>query len=125
MLAWREGHGSWVPPVDVYENDDSWTVMMELPGVILEELDINVSGDMLQVSGTKRLPEGGSTALRLEIPTGSFLRELHFTGGVDVPGVIATLAHGLLSVRLPKSSRVRVRIPLAPPRSGNGSADPT
>jgi|FrelakmetLWP11LW_1041352.scaffolds.fasta_scaffold55039_2 HSP20 family protein len=123
MLAWREGNGSWVPPVDVYENDDSWTVTMELPGVILEELDINVSGDMLQVSGTKRLPEGGSTALRLEIPTGSFMRELHFTGGVDVPGVTASLAHGLLSVRLPKSSRIRVRIPLTP--RGNGSVGST
>jgi HSP20 family protein len=125
MFAWREGHGSWVPPVDVYENDDSWIVTMELPGVVLEELDITVTGDMLQVSGRKSLPEGGSIALRLEIPTGSFMRELHFTGGVDVGGVTATLERGLLSIRLPKSRQLRVRIPVDPPNDNQGSSDRT
>lgn len=125
MPPWREGHGSWVPPVDIYENEDGWTVILELPGVVLEELDITASGDTLQISGRKVLPEAGSTALRLEIPTGSFLRELHFPGGVEVGAVTASLDRGMLSVRLPKSSRDRVRIPLDPPRSLPGSSEPT
>lgn len=118
MLTWREGHGSWVPPADIYESDDCWTVFMELPGVTLDQLDITVTGDLLQVSGRKALPEGGSTALRLEIPTGTFVREMRFSGGIDIEGVTAAMDLGLLSVRLPKIGRGRIRIHVEGPAAG-------
>jgi len=87
----------------------------------MEELDITASKDVLRVSGRRNLPGAGGVALRLEIPSGGFFREIRFDGGVRTEDVTAALSRGILSVRLPKSSPARIRVPVDPP--SGGSAD--
>lgn len=102
----------WLPPVDVYENGTAWIVHMELPGVALDELELTVTHDTLQVSGEKKIPSGRLSALRLEIYTGPFRREIQFPGAIDIQGVTASMEAGILTMHLPRSGSTRVRIPI-------------
>lgn len=114
MLMWREEHGVWLPPVDVYETGNSWIVHMELPGVDFQDLELTVTHDTLQVSGEKKIPSGNLSTLRLEIYTGSFKREIQFPDCIDVPNVTAVMDSGILTVTLPRSESAKIRIPVDP-----------
>ena len=50
------GVASWEPPVDVYETASEIRVMVALPGVAREDLDISLQGDTLVIAGRRTLP---------------------------------------------------------------------
>ena len=69
---------SWEPPVDIFETDREFLIVVALPGVAPEELDVSVEGDVLRVAGHRRLPSVARAAVvhRLEIPHGHFERRI-------------------------------------------------
>jgi HSP20 family molecular chaperone IbpA len=67
---------SWEPPVDIFEDERDLLVVVALPGVAPEDLEIVIEEDVLRVAGTRRLsPISRAAAVhRLEIPHGRFER---------------------------------------------------
>ncbi len=73
----REGslHARWEPPIDVFESERQISIIVALPGVAPEAVQIRVEGSTLTISGRRPLP-GRGNIVRLEIPYGSFERRI-------------------------------------------------
>ncbi len=100
------------PPLDVWENDDEIVVEVELPGVTPDRLDLRLAGDALVVSGSypPHTSEDG-TLQRCERPRGGFQRVVRLSGGIT-GAPEASLARGVLTVRLAKAREGRRIVPI-------------
>jgi HSP20 family protein len=92
---------NWEPPVDIHETMDGLIVLVALPGVAPEDIEVSLECGALVVSAVRRLRISPREAVirRLEIPHGRFVRQLALPGSV---GRIAEskYLHGCLEVRL-------------------------
>jgi HSP20 family protein len=103
---WADGFR---PPADVEESDDAYLVEIELPGIRKDDLDIEVTGRRLTVSGERKEKERVGILRRRERTVGRFRYEVVVPGDVDEDGVEAGLDEGVLTVRLPKPVDQRPR----------------
>jgi HSP20 family protein len=99
---------SWAPPIDVYETADRYVVTAELPGLTREEVDLAVEPTRLTIRA--RRADGGQARTdvlhyhQVERGHGAFARSFDFAHPVDVAGVSAHLADGVLTIVLPKQA---------------------
>ena len=96
--------GMFRPQVDCYRTEDppALTVVVELPGVEPEEVQIVATPQALLVSGVRRRPSGeGRAYQQMEIDYGPFRREVALTEDVDPGQGHASYERGLLKVVLP------------------------
>jgi HSP20 family protein len=95
---------AFLPPINVWETEESYYVEAELPGFTMEELDVTVLGDEVTIKGERKAqtPEGAAY-LRRERRAGSFCRSWTFPAEINSEGVQATLKDGVLLVTLPKA----------------------
>jgi HSP20 family protein len=96
----------WEPPVDIQETDESWVLVLALPGVAPEDIELQLEHDGLRVRARRPLRLSGRNAVirRMEIPHGVFVRQ------IALPGRGLALAesryiNGCLEVRLMKEGR--------------------
>ncbi len=92
------------PAVNVWAAEDSALVTAEIPGLSKDDLEINVTGDTLTLSGVRKsekVPEG-SQYHRRERKFGEFSRSIQLPYTVDVNKVKATFKNGVLKVELPR-----------------------
>ena len=94
---------AWEPPVDVFENAREITIVMALPGVSPESVEVLYEPRAIVVRAERRIPfaERGYSIGRLEIPYGCFERRLALPAGELEPGS-STLANGCLTLTLRK-----------------------
>lgn len=92
------------PAMDVVETTDGFTVTCELPGLDQQEIDINITSNVLTIRGEKKSDTTAKEkkVFRREIRTGSFQRTLSLPVAVDSEKVTADLKDGILSITLPK-----------------------
>ncbi len=90
--------------MDVFETEESVAVRIEIPGVRGEDIRVNVDGEILRISGIRRVPESARVKRlhQMEIAFGSFEREVRIALPFDRGGVNAHLEDGFLLVTLPK-----------------------
>ncbi|MGD9817116.1 MAG: Hsp20/alpha crystallin family protein [Desulfomonilaceae bacterium] len=91
------------PAINVAKVDDSYVVTAEIPGIMLEDLEIKVEGDTLTVRG-ERKPENlgeGVSYHRKERVAGTFQRSLTLPTRVEADEVKARYAEGVLTISLP------------------------
>jgi HSP20 family protein len=96
------------PQVDCFRTDDpaQLTVVVELPGVDAEDIEIAASPGSLVVSGQRRRPRvPGRHYQQMELDYGPFQRQIALTDDVDTAGAHASYERGLLTVVLPVASR--------------------
>ena len=94
----------WVPPMDLIEADDAFTLKADLPGVAESDVQVEVEGDVLTISGERRSEqrEKKDGYVRVERAHGAFRRSVSLPDGIDPEGVQASFDRGVLSVRIPK-----------------------
>lgn len=99
----------WLPTMDLFETDDAFVIAADLPGVHLENVDIQFDRGTLTISGTRAatLPATEKGQLRVfsaERTTGSFARSVRLPEHVDAEKISATLTDGVLTVQVPKAA---------------------
>jgi len=95
--------GEFVPGGDLEETDDAFVLELDLPGITKENVTIDVSGRRVAVNG-KRIEKEHTGRLRHTTRvTGTFSYDVTLPAAVDENSVTATLADGVLTVRLPKA----------------------
>jgi HSP20 family protein len=101
----------WYPAADVGEDENEYTVALDLPGIDRTSLDISVDDNRLTIKGTR---PGPSTNLhRSECPQGKFLRTFSVPGAVNQQDIKADYKDGVLQVHLPKrAERTPQRVPI-------------
>lgn len=94
---------SWEPPADVLETDHEVLILLALPEVDLEQIDVHLDGRFLIVAGHRALPPELRTAVihRLEIPQGRFERRVPLPSG-HYAAVRRGATNGCLVVSLKK-----------------------
>ena len=102
----------WAPAVEILDGPEAVLLVLELPGVRGEDIQVEVDGDVLTVKGNKPMgePEPGQAFLRIECPYGPFERSFAVGGAVDAQSVTATYRDGLLRLRVLKRRRQPSRV---------------
>ena len=99
----------WLPALDLYDEGDHLVMKAELPGVNKDELDIQLHGDVLTLSGERK--ESGefkdAQVFRSERYVGRFQRSLTLPVAVDASKVNASYKDGILTVSLPKAEEAK------------------
>jgi HSP20 family protein len=99
----------WIPAVDIEELEDTYVVEAEVPGVKREDVNIEVSGNELTISGeTKERERKGVTRRRMR-RVGKFEFRVMLPSEVNPEGVEAKLNDGVLTVRIPKAAGAKRR----------------
>lgn len=98
----------WQPPVDVFETDRALWIMVALPGVSADHVEIVIQGAVLIVAGVRALPHQarGAAIRRLEIPSGRFERHIELPPG-SFEVIERSFANGCLLLGLGKLGRER------------------
>ncbi len=99
------------PAFEVRETNDAYIFKADLPGIHEEDLDINVTGNRLTISG-KREAEHRNENDRyyaFECAYGSFSRSFTLPDGVDIDHVKADLKNGVLTLHVAKKAEAQPR----------------
>jgi HSP20 family protein len=104
----------WTPAADVYNRETEYVIMVDLPGIERETLDISIDDNRLWIRGTRAVEQ--DVQQRIERPHGSFLRRFGpLPQAIDQQAIKADYKDGVLRVTLPKraekkSQRVEIKV---------------
>jgi len=98
------------PPINVFQQGDNLVAILEVPGVVKSDLEIQVKDNAIRVSGKKAIayPEGVSLHRR-ERMTGSFDRTLTVPMQIDPDGIKAEYRDGVLALFIPRAEADKPR----------------
>jgi HSP20 family protein len=117
--------GVWSPPTDVFEDETSLVLRMEIPGVAPTDFDVSVIDDRLVVRGrrARRIESDCRPCfLQVEIHHGAFVRVIPLRPGYDPDRIEAAYRDGFMEVRV---ARRGAALPPGPRRLDVGSEDPS
>ena len=100
-----EARGEWAPRLDLTETDKEYVVRCEVPGIHKENLDINLTGNVLRITGHRDAVKETKDEMYLcqEREVGRFVRMLKLPVAVDEANINATYQDGILTVNVPKA----------------------
>ncbi len=114
-------------PVNIFEAEDLFMIIVPMPGLQEEDIDITVRGTTITLAAEERAdlkPESGKRYLRQEWHYGPYQRTLELPFAVDAESAEATFGNGVLTVRVRKAETERLhRIPVKTTSSA-GSTQP-
>ena len=96
-----------IPLADVEETEDAYVVEMELPGVDKKDINVELSGRRVTVTGERKEKERKGTVRRRTRMVGRFRYEILLPGSVDDQSVDAQLNDGVLTIRIPMATAER------------------
>jgi HSP20 family protein len=100
----------YVPPTDIFETGDALKIVMEIPGVPKDALDVKIENDVLSVEGRiETTLYNGLEPLYTEYPIGHFARDFTLPGQVDQANISAQLEDGVLTLTLNKKAGSKPR----------------
>jgi HSP20 family protein len=101
--------GSFVPAVDVYEDEQNLVLKLEVPGVNEEDLNVSVENNTLTVQGERKFEkeEKEENFHRIERRYGSFTRTFKLPNTVDTDKVEAGYEKGILKIALAKRAEAK------------------
>lgn len=93
------------PALDLVESEKEYLLRLEVPGIPRENLDVNLVGQTLTVSGHREKAERKENEMLLweEREAGRFTRTIKLPQGVDSKKIDALCQDGILTVHLPKA----------------------
>ena len=106
---WSGRQESWVPAVDVFDTEDSVVLKAELPGMKVDDIQIEVDDNVLTLKGERTFEErvDEERFYRVERRYGAFQRSLALPQGVKADEIQATYEDGVLQVTVPKAEAER------------------
>ena len=108
----------WIPLMDIWESEEVWVLIMDLPGVAFEDLQVELEDNRLTVKGMRKSRHGreGMKAAQIERIQGAFSRTFTLPGKIREETIKAELRQGELTVLITKEpglqaaqKRVQVR----------------
>ncbi len=96
---------------DLSETADAFQVRMDVPGIKPDDINVQVTGDTVRVSGERKeeKEEKGKTYHRLERRSGKFSETLRLPCAVNEEKVQAEFHDGVLTITLPKTEATKTR----------------
>lgn len=115
--------GSFVPPVDVYEDEQGIALKVEVPGVDEKDIDIRLENNLLTLRGERKLEAETKEENyhRIERSYGAFTRSFSLPNTVNPEDVKASYAKGVLTIKLGKRAEAKpkqIQINVTPELAG-------
>ena len=100
---------SFAPPVDIYEDEHSITLKLEIPGIDEKDIDVRIDNNTLTVHGERKIEkeEKEENFRRVERQYGSFTRSFTLPNSVDPGQVSADYEKGVLKIKLAKKAEAK------------------
>jgi HSP20 family protein len=100
---------SFVPPVDIYEDEHNIVLKLEVPGIDQKDIDIRLENSTLTVRGERKFEkeEKEENFHRVERRYGSFFRAFTLPTTVDADSVTADYDNGVLKIKLAKKAEAK------------------
>jgi HSP20 family protein len=96
---------AWSPPLTVWENGEGLLLLLEVPGVQRQDLQLADEGDSLTIQGQRGVENHGMRLRMTERPLGPFRRRIILPRGAGGGNLSARLHEGLLEIRIPKPAQ--------------------
>ena len=99
---------AWVPRTDVIDDGKAYRLLLDLPGVELKEVEINVENNILTISGDRGAAQTRENEVykRRERIFGRFERTFSLPEHIDVDGISAVGKNGVLTLTVPKKPEI-------------------
>lgn len=99
----------WSPSLDVQESNEAFLVEADLPGLKIEDINLEINKNNLVISGERKSEkeEKETNFYKKEISYGSFKRELTLPQSVDSDKISAKYTDGVLHINIPKSESTK------------------
>ncbi len=108
--AGETGPEGWMPAVETDETDDAYLVRAELPGMRREDVEVELRGNELRITGeVNEEDKGEGEGKPLRRRQGKFAYRTSLPADADADKIDAQLAEGILTVRVPKAAQARSR----------------
>lgn len=103
----RSGGSSFVPKVDIVENNDSYEIHFAAPGLNKEDFKIELNDNFLTVSGERKFSneKKEKNYHTIETQYGSFSRSFTLPENVDATKINAKYNNGILELVIPKDEK--------------------
>jgi HSP20 family protein len=101
--------GAFVPPVDIYEDEHSVQLKLEVPGIEEKDLDVKVENNTLTITGERKFEkeEKEENFRRVERRYGSFTRSFTLPSTVSTEDINASYDNGVLKITLAKRAEAK------------------
>jgi HSP20 family protein len=104
----RSRRASWSPVLELAYRDNNLEIIAELPGLGIEDIKVEVIGNVLTIQGERRpYPDVERRRWRTERKYGYFYRELVLPEGADLDHVRAEFDNGILRITVPMTTSMR------------------
>ncbi len=102
---------AWAPAIEVKELPDKYILKVDVPGVKKEDLKLEVSDNVLTISGERKEEKEEKEAqyYRREILYGSFQRSIQLPSNVEPDKISAKLENGVLTIEIPKTEKAKAK----------------
>ena len=100
----------YVPNTDIYETADSLTLVMEMPGVEKDNIEVKIDDDVLQIEG--RIDFANYADMKpvyTEYNVGHYARRFSLSSKIDQGKISASVGDGILTLKLPKAEEAKPR----------------
>jgi HSP20 family protein len=99
-----------LPAADIFETERRLTVVLEMPGVKKDNVDVNVDDGILKIDGKIDFSKyEGLRPVYTEYNIGHYTRSFRLSSAIDQTSISAEMTDGVLTVILPKSERAQPR----------------
>lgn len=98
-----------VPPADVFENDDSYVILLDMPGVKKDSIDINDVDDTLSIIAQTETLDEKWKPLSGDVMVSDYKREFTIGNNVDREKIEAHYENGVLTINIGKSEKIKPR----------------
>jgi HSP20 family protein len=100
----REG-SYFTPAVDIYETSNELVVLVDMPGVSTDDVEIDLNNNVLTIVGRLSASADESRELLTEYCAGNYYRSFRITDVVDQARISAAISDGVLKLTLPKAEK--------------------
>lgn len=101
---------TFLPITDIFETDRALTVILEMPGVDKERVDISVENDILTIEGRIDYSKyEGLQPVYTEYNIGPYARSFQISSKIEQAGISAELKDGVMTLVLPKAEKAKPR----------------
>lgn len=100
------------PAINITEDNSNYYLRAELPGIKAEELNLEVNGRSLSISGERKIKTEGEHVKyhRKERESGKFSRVIELPKDIDAERVQARMVDGILTVKVAKAEKAKPRV---------------
>ncbi len=97
------------PAVDIFETDTELSVVVDMPGIHPDDIEIDLRENILTLVGESKEEQPKGEDLLVEYKSGGYYRTFRVNDLIDHDKIAASMSDGVLTLRLPKSAKATPR----------------